>query len=236
MHRPSSPPVHLLPASEDDIPSLIRVHMAAFSNDNAARLMFKNKDENIAMLLDMLKAQLSNTKFAVTKAISNDTGNVLGWQACRFLGKDDDLESKGVVTGSQGVKDVTVNGSDGVRTLRSVLMENSVRVQKDWMANQEYIHFDTLVVDPAAQGRGIGTALLRRVTDKADEYSTYCWLQSSPAAHNIYLKAGFKDVASFEVHLKEFAPGGMEGGWGWGMYNPKYMLRLPGSSSSMYSE
>lgn len=201
--------------------------MAGFAFDPSAQLMFKDKEEWETALLNMLKAQLSDPKFAVTKAISQDTGNVLGWQACRFLGKDDGLESKGAVAKVEDMKNDTKNQSD--RTLRAVLKENSVRIQKDWMANRKHIHFNTLVVDPAAQGHGIGTALVRWVTDKADESGIYCWLQSSPVAHGIYLKAGFKDVDSFEIDLREFAPGGKEGGWGWGIYKYRSMLRLPES-------
>lgn len=201
--------------------------MAGFAFDPSALLMFKHSDEWETMLLKMLKAQLSDPKFAVIKAISKDTGNVLGWQACGFLGKDEHLESKGAAAGVEDVKDDTKNQND--RTLRSVMNENFKRAQKDWMANRKYIAFNTLVVDPSAQGQGIGTALIRWVTEKADEAGIYCWLQASPVAHSLYLKAGFKDVDSFEVDLREFAPGSTNGGWGWGIYKHVSMLRLPES-------
>lgn len=229
MHRPGSDAISLLPATEEDIPTLIRIHMAGFAADNAVRLMFKNNEEWETTLWDLLKAQLSDSRFAVTKAIGKDTGSILGWQACRFLGKDDELMSKEAVAGVEAVKDETKHQSLDGRNLRSVLKNDSVRVETDWMANREYIHFSALVVDPAAAGHGTGTALVRWVADKADERGIYCWLNSSPVAHGMYLKAGFKDVGSFEVDLGEFAPGGKEGGWGWGMYRKRYMLRLPGS-------
>ena len=186
MDRPSYTAISLLPASEDDIPSLIRVHMASFAFDPSVLLMFKDNDEWETMLLKMLKAQLSDPKFAVIKAISKDTGNVLGWQACGFLGKDEHLESKGGAGGIEDVKDDTKN-EEG-RTLRSVMNENSKRIQKDWMANKKYIAFNTLVVDPSAQGHGVGTALIRWVTEKADEAGIYCWRQSCHVDSRIYLK------------------------------------------------
>lgn len=201
--------------------------MAGFANDNPTRLIFKDKNEYETVLLEMLKGQISDPKAAVIKAVHKDTGNILGWQSCRFRGKEDESESK--ATTFAGLEPGKNQKGEAVRTLHSVLKEDFVRVQRDWMANKEYIHFDTLVVDPTAQGRGVGTALVRWVTDKADEQGIYCWLQSSRAAHSIYLKAGYKDVSSFKVDLSEFAPGGKEGGWGWGLYDFRYMLRLPKS-------
>lgn len=227
MHRPSTAAFTLVPATEDDVPSLIRVHIAGFGYDNSARLMFKDKDEWEAALRNMLEAQLSNPKYPVIKAISKDNGNVLGWSACRFVGKDDDLDSIGATAEVKEAPNEINDRKD--RTIRSVIYKESMRVLRDWMTNREYILFNTLVVDPAAQGHGVGTALARWVTAQADEHGIYCLLRSSPAAHNIYLKAGFRDVSSFEVDLREFAPGGQGEGWGWGMYTVRHMLRLPES-------
>ena len=221
MQDPSSTATSFLPASEDDLPSLIRIHKAGFAHDNPSRLMFENNDVDEAMLLHRLKARLLDPKVAVIKAVSKDTGDILGWQACCLFDKGDDL------TTAAGFEEAKHEKKNDVRTLRSVLIEDALRVREDWMANKKYIYFDTLVVDPAAQGHGIGTALVRWVTDKADEKGIYCWLQSSRAAHSIYLKAGYRDVHSFKLDLSEFAPGGKGGGWGFGVYDFRYMLRLP---------
>ena len=223
MQDPSSTATSFLPASEDDLPSLIRIHMAGFAHDNPSRLMFENDDQSGAMLLDRLKARLLDPKVAVIKAVSKETGIILGWLACCLLDKGDDFMTV------SGLEEAKQEKTDDVRTLRSVLKEDAVRVQEDWMAKKKYIYLDTLVVDPAAQGQGIGTALVRWVTNKADKKGIYSWLQSSRAAHRIYLRAGYRDVHSFKLDLSEFAPGGKEGGWGFGVYDFRYMLRLPES-------
>ena len=138
MRRPNHPAISFLPASNDDVPTLIRIHKAGFANDNAARLMFQNNDDYETTLRDMLKAQLSDPNVAVIMAVAKDTGSVLGWQACRFLGQEDALVSEGLVD-VRGEREDRGHG----RTLREVLREDAGRVQRDWMADRKYIHLDT---------------------------------------------------------------------------------------------
>ena len=142
MRQPNTSAISFLSASEDDIPSLIRIHMASFANDNSVRLMFKSNDHYETTLQDMLKAQLSDPKFAIIMAVTKDTDSILGWQACRFLSKDDALEGAGASAGMVEVAGEPEDQGDS-RTLRSVLKENGLRVQKDWMANRKYILLDT---------------------------------------------------------------------------------------------
>ena len=143
MRHPNSPAISFLSASEDDLPSLIRIHMAAFANDNSVRTMFKSNDHYETALRDMLLTQLADPKFAIIMATTQeDTGSILGWQACRFFSEDDALESEGAGAGIAEIVGEKEEQGDG-RTLRSVLEENAVRVEKDWMARRKYIHFDT---------------------------------------------------------------------------------------------
>ena len=142
MRQLNSSAITFLSALEDDIPSLIRIHMASFANDNSVRLMFKSKDHYETTLRDMLKAQISSPKFAVIMAITKDKSSILGWQACRFLGEDDSLEDAGASAGMVEVAGELEEQCDS-RTLRSVLRENALRIQEDWMANKKYILLDT---------------------------------------------------------------------------------------------
>lgn len=58
---------------------------------------------------------------------------------------------------------------------------------------------------------------------KADLDSVPCWIESSPA---LSYHAGFRDVGSLEVDLREYAPGGNTGTRDWGIFELVYMLRL----------
>ena len=92
-------------------------------------------------------------------------------------------------------------------------------MQIEWMSNKRYIYLNTLVTDPSHQGQSIGSALVRWATSKADTDADAdgvpCWKQSSPVAHGVYAKAGFKDIGMLDIDLNKFAPGGKEGQRGW---------------------
>jgi GNAT superfamily N-acetyltransferase len=93
-----------------------------------------------------------------------------------------------------------------------------------------------LTVDPAHQGRGIGSALLAWGAGLADRAGTYMWVHSSEAGYRAYAKAGFKVEGTLDVDLDEWAPAGpVEGGLGC-HYLIRWMKRMPregGVSSSV---
>ena len=67
---------------------------------------------------------------------------------------------------------------------------------------------DALVISPAHQSRGVGSALVRWGTEQADVCGVPCWLDGSPAAAGVYSRAGFREFGGDDYDLSEFAPGG----------------------------
>ncbi len=65
-----------------------------------------------------------------------------------------------------------------------------------WTDPNGYYFCNTLVVDPAAQGKGLGRKLMQVVTDRADREGRKCYLESSRKEPNvaIYERMGFKLV------------------------------------------
>ena len=81
---------------------------------------------------------------------------------------------------------------------------------------RKHCYITNLVVDPLYRGKSLGTRLIKRVTDLADEWGVPCWVQSSPVSHELYKRAGFQDMDSLEVNLDEFKPAKQV--WSSGLY------------------
>jgi GNAT superfamily N-acetyltransferase len=84
-----------------------------------------------------------------------------------------------------------------------------------------------LTVDPAHQGRGVGTALLGWAAGLADRAGIDVWVHSSEAGFRAYSKAGFEVMGKLEVDLDEWAPSPPPEGGLWGHYLIRWMKRTP---------
>ncbi len=159
--------------------------------------MFKDSATYEKSLQEMIRSQISDPKSAVVKAVSEDGNEILGWLTCSWVGYD---EAEGKETPAKVQKSKKENDTHG-SSLRTVIREDFVRVQNEWLARKKYIHVMTVVSDPAHQRQGVGTALVHWATTRADGDGIPCWVQSSPVAHPLYYRAGFRDVGRLEIDL-----------------------------------
>lgn len=218
----SSNPMSLVKASKDDIPSLIRIHLAAFTQDNATRLMYTTDADMKKKLQNILNPAFSDPKKSTFKAINKETGDILGWIGFVHVGYSD-AEVKEEAEPAEKDKDAGTRLSK----IGELIKNHSARVRDEWMSNKKYIHVGTLVTDPAHQGHGVGSALTHLATSEADTDGVPCWIESTAVAHGVYYRLGFKDVGGLEIDLREYAPGGKSGKRRWGLWETVYMLRLP---------
>jgi len=61
--------------------------------------------------------------------------------------------------------------------------------------------FVGVYVAPQIQSRGIGSALLKKCTNIADQVGVFIWVHSSEAAWKAYEKHGFDVVGEFYIDL-----------------------------------
>jgi GNAT superfamily N-acetyltransferase len=81
----------------------------------------------------------------------------------------------------------------------------------------------TLVTDPGWQGQGIGSAVIRRVCERADQDGVLGFLQRTKSAAGFYERRRWVCVGRFGVHLERWVEGE---GLGYG-YHPGFCVRLP---------
>ena len=82
-------------------------------------------------------------------------------------------------------------------------------------AQGKHLYLQFLAVEPARQGRGLGSSLIRAMTDRADAEGLQCYLDTfQPRNVPLYQKHGFKIV------IEEVEPNSGVRGWGF--------LREPG--------
>lgn len=75
------------------------------------------------------------------------------------------------------------------------------------------------MTDPAYQRRGLARKLVAWGTRQADEYGLPAYVESSPAAHDVYRKEGFQDLECFELDFSAYGAKELHQVWPM-MYQP----------------
>lgn len=123
----------------------------------------------------------------------------------------------------------TVEDDDPIKRLESMTSADL----KHWMdklmpEGTKCMFVVSLCVAPKWQSQGVGSALLRWGTERADAAGVFIWVHSSAGAWPMYAKHGFETVGTLDVDLDEYAPAPAPDQEGkWGHYEFRYMKRLP---------
>jgi predicted N-acetyltransferase YhbS len=74
------------------------------------------------------------------------------------------------------------------------------------MLNCLNVDLTHIFVKPTYRRKGIGSQLVRIAVDKAAEAGIPFSVCSEPAAHDFFLKLGFKDTVHGDIDLRKWAP------------------------------
>lgn len=248
MTSSEAPSFSLQPVVEGDIPELTSMSALTFETDRHTQLKAAHPTkpyDHAAGTPESIRHWLSlPQKVEVTKAVDNRTGQILGCVAWVFRGFDRDPSATGNVdkppeptkAPSNSVSsDYTKTGYadlDPLEQLRELTDDHFAKFMRKIMPpGTRCMFIGGIQVHPEHQGRGIGRALVRQGTDRADAEGVICWVHSSEAGAALFAKRGFEIDETLEIDLDEWAgkmdlkpPAGDEK---WGTYTFRYFVRQP---------
>lgn len=241
----------LQPVVEEDIPELTVMSGLTFDTDRHTQLKAAHPTkpyDHAAGTPDSVRHWLSlPQKVEVTKAVDHETGQIVGCVAWVFRGFDRDPSTAGVAekpaeptkAPSNSVSsDYTKTGSadlDPLEQLRELTDDHFAQFMRRIMPPGTRCMFIAgIQVHPEHQGQGIGRALVKQGTDRADAENVISWVHSSEAGAPLFPRCGFEVDERLEIDLDEWAgkmdlkpPAGDEK---WGTYTFRYFVRQPRAS------
>lgn len=201
---------------------------------------------------------LPQGKVELTKAVDDETGEILGFVCWAMrLNKPGSIPVR--EKGTQDVSAAGEDGSlklakDNVKLPDRIISQDHVKqnspnidplAQLNELSSSHLAEYQRRVmpegtrcmymvsinVHPKHQGRGVGSALIRQGTNRADVEGVFCWVHSSEAGAAMLRKCGFKIDETLELDLDKWAsmmdiepPDGDDK---WGKYTFRYMVRQP---------
>lgn len=240
------PSFSLAPVVTADIPALTEISRLGFENDRHTLLKAAHPTHPYDHAGGMPEAfeywsSLPPEKVEVTKAVDNETGDIMGW-VCWAMKLNTPASPKPTEAESNKPADSispdhAKMGSpelDALGQLAELTNSHLDDFQERIMPEgARCMYVVGITVHPKYQGRGVGEALMRIGTQRADSESVFCWVHSSEAATNLCRKCGFEVDDILEIDLDEWAskmdikpPAGDEK---WGKYTFRYMIRQPKS-------
>ena len=230
----AQPPLNIViePATLDDVDALGAMAGAAFKTDTHTQLkaLFDGENAHEEGWKEAMKSWIPHPKVDVIVAREVESGRLVGhvaWVRRGFQGDvdyplDDPVELE-VQDGPKTIADLKNFSSNGMTSWVKKLMPEGTRCR----------FMTGINVDPAYQGRGVGSRLMQWGTDKADSEGIFCWVSSSMGGKSAFEKQGFREVGRVEANLDEYAEGkqrpleeGSKDG-SWGDYIWYYMKREP---------
>jgi ribosomal protein S18 acetylase RimI-like enzyme len=177
--------IDVRPATEIDQQAVIDVITLAFSTDPMARWAFPNPVTYLAVMPDLARAFGGN-------GFAHGTAHLVegGLAAAMWLPPGVDPDSDRLMALSE--KHVP---PDRLGDMMQVFEQMG-----SFHPSAPCWYLPLIGVDPASQGRGYGSALLRYATDGCDRDGTVAYLESSnPRNIPLYQRHGFEIIGSIQV-------------------------------------
>ncbi|ORY68338.1 acyl-CoA N-acyltransferase [Pseudomassariella vexata] len=197
-------PLELLPATAADARLAIQIRKAAYDKNPFLRILFPvpPSPEAIEFVAQDLEWKLAreNSNCRAYKVVDTDIEDAE--QTMIAFAKWDinnpKPEQPPKSTGNHGY-------GPGSNDAACRLVFDSLQERRDRIiGDRPHVYLDTLYTDPLQQKRGAGGLLVKQCLEEAKALGIPTWVESSEAAHKLYLKCGFRDVDLHAVDLSQW--------------------------------
>ncbi|KAK6069158.1 acetyltransferase [Seiridium cupressi] len=221
--------ISLHPATSNDVPELLKIHLAAFQSDQFSNLMLLSRDPNEfeRLLSKSIETWMSDPNAQLIKAVAKN-GAIVGY-ACWVTEDAPDIEQDLPKPEKQEMilfTDAPVSQHKLLpKDLGKLMREDLVSRKKKLIGNERHLVFQALITHPQWQCKGIGAQLVQWGTTRADAEGLASWAHASPSGHGVYLRAGFEELDASDYDLDRYLPEEEQGEPKWGTYTFRYMMR-----------
>lgn len=248
----------LKPVVSSDFPVMAEMCGLAFENDRHTMLKAAHPTKpynHAAGMTGAFEYWISRPagSLELTKAVDDETGEILGFVCWGMsLDKadirkdrstaedslpaeegekavDESVEKPGATVSPDPIQPQDLN-LDPLEQLEEFTSSHLAEFQGKFKSTR-CMYVITITVHPKYQGRGVGPALIKKGTDRADTEGALCWVHSSEAGVHMYQKCGFEEDETLEIDLDDWArkldikpPAGDDK---WGTYTFRYLIRQP---------
>lgn len=248
---PESPSLSVEPVVPADFAALAEISGASMETDKHTLLKAAHPTNPYDHAGGMSGAfeywsSLPKNNVDFVKAVDRETGQILGFvcwgsrlemaqpkaQHQSEEGQSESKVEKPSITVSEDYTKTEDPAPDSLAQLEELTSSHLADYQNKVMPpGARCLYIITIAVHPKHQGRGVGKALLKHGTDRADSEGVFCWVHASEAGAATFRQCGFEVDETLEIDLDEPAskmdikpPVGQDK---WGTYNFTYMIRQP---------
>ncbi|OQO13967.1 hypothetical protein B0A48_00842 [Cryoendolithus antarcticus] len=212
------PAFELLPLTAEDAPRCVDIYFAAFQNPHSLACWPRVPSIRAFwehMILDELAEPGAHWLKAVrasTDSPANSTSSPVAEQIAGFC--------KWVAPKPGQVPDTTLPQwpTDADGRLCDETFGAWAKAHKELLGDRGHWYLEIVATDPAYQGQGAGSQILRWGTERADADDMEAYLEAAPDAVRLYEKFGFREAGRTDTFIENER---VNGEW----YRNLYMLR-----------